>query len=78
MTGTDKILLAFSDEELLKVIAQNILGEYQIEKANTVAAAKRAMQTFTPDIIMVEERLEDGGGLAFAIELLTSEDGRDE
>lgn len=72
MTGTDKILLAFSDEELLKVIAQNILGEYQIEKANTVAAAKRAMQTFTPDIIMVEERLEDGGGLAFAIELLTN------
>lgn len=71
MTESEKILIAFSDEKLLDVMAQNILGEYQIEKANSIAAAQSALQSFSPDVIMVEERLEDGAGLGFAIELLT-------
>lgn len=72
MTDTNNILLAFSDEKLLDVMAQNILGEYRIEKANTIATAREALRTAQPDLLMVEEGLDGGGGLGFVIELLTN------
>ncbi|MEJ2756941.1 MAG: ATP-binding protein [Anaerolineales bacterium] len=72
MTDSNKILLVLPEEKLLNAIAKNILRDHAIEKAKTTAAARKALHEFEPNVILVAERMENGGGLKFVIEVLTT------
>ena len=73
-----KRVLVVDDAELARVTLHRLLGRagYEVRLAGSVDEARRAMAEWSPDCVVVDQRLPDGDGLVLAAELRGQRGGR--
>jgi two-component system NtrC family sensor kinase len=70
MSEAKRILLVFSDENLLHLLERSILAEHQITTAQTCEEARKGLTSVRPELMLMGDKLEDGDFLELAEELL--------
>lgn len=70
MSEAKRILLVFSDENLLHLLERSILAEHQITAARNCEEARKAHSTVRPELMLLGDNLGDGNFLKLAEELL--------
>ena len=66
-----KRVLVVDDAELARVTLHRLLGRagYEVRVAGSVEEARRAMAEWSPDCVVIDQRLPDGDGLLLAAAL---------
>ncbi len=60
------------DERLLENFAEMFDGEFEIQKASTLAEARRILREFRPDIIISDQMMPEIEGTAFLRETIST------
>jgi two-component system NtrC family sensor kinase len=71
MRESRTVLLAFSDEKLLDGLESTLKGNYRIEKAMTCQEVRQSLPEIQPEVVLLEERLDNGKGVKLALELFS-------
>ena len=71
MRESRTVLLAFSDEKLLDGLESTIQGNYRIERAMTGQGVRQSLAEFQPEVVLLDERLDNGRGVNLALALLS-------
>ena len=73
MAESKRILLVFSDQDILLLLERNILSDHQITAVQTCGEARNAITTVRPELLILGDNLEDGDYLKLAEELLEAQ-----
>jgi two-component system NtrC family sensor kinase len=73
MAEAKRILLVFSDKDILLLLERNILSEHQITAAQNCEEARNAASSMRPELMILGDNLEDGDFLDLADELLETQ-----
>lgn len=65
-----KVLLAFSDDRLIEQLGAALQSLYQVENSRTVQQFRHGLADFTPDVLLIGDRLDDGSSIGLIAELL--------
>jgi two-component system phosphate regulon sensor histidine kinase PhoR len=72
MGDTKRILLVFSDVSTIHLLERNILSpdQHQVLISRSCAEARKVMETVSPDLMILGDKLHDGNYIELATELL--------
>jgi len=70
MSEAKRILLVFSDKDILLLLERNILSDHKITAVQTCAEARKAITAVRPELMILGDNLEDGNFLNLADDLL--------
>ncbi|MEN8240703.1 MAG: ATP-binding protein [Chloroflexota bacterium] len=70
MSEAKRILLVFSDEDILLLLERNILSDHKITAVQTCAEARKAITAVRPELMILGDNLKDGNFLNLADDLL--------
>ena len=70
MSKAKRILLVFSDEDILLLLERNILSDHKITAVQTCAEARRTITAVRPELMILGDNLKDGNFLKLAAKYL--------